>query len=90
MDKIGLVSLWESHPVDYTHLHTDYKSTSVIDHFMMNKRLLTLVVDCGPIHLGDNRSRNKPIMVKLDLGAIPVKQKVNIRTTKRPAWYKAT
>ena len=43
MDKIGLVSLWEKHPVDYTHIHTN----------------------CGPIHIGDNRSRHSPIMVKL-------------------------
>ena len=27
MDRIGLVTLWESHPVDYTHLHTDYRLT---------------------------------------------------------------
>ena len=90
MTRIGMVSLWERYPVDYTHLHTDYKSTSVIDHFMMNERLLSLVEDCGPLHLGDNRSRHSPIMVKLNLGAIPVKQKVNIKTPKRPAWYKAT
>ena len=90
MDRIGLVSLWERHPVDYTHIHTDYKSTSVLDHFIMNERLLSIVEDCGSVHLGDNRSRHSPIMVKLNLGAIPVKQKVIIKTTKRPAWYKAS
>ena len=90
MSRIGLFSLWERYPVDYTHIHTDYKSTSVIDHFLVNERLLPLVDDCGPIHLGDNRSRHSPIMVKLNLGAIPVKQKVNSRIPKRPAWYKAS
>ena len=90
MDKVGLVSLWDKFPVDYTHIHTDYKSTSVIDHFVMNERLVSLVTDCGPIHLGDNRSRHSPIMVKLNMGAIPVKQKETIRTIKRPAWYKAS
>ena len=87
MARIGLVSLWERYPVDYTHLHTDFKSTSVIDHFMVNERLLPLVVDCGPLHLGDNRSRHSPVMVKLDLGAIPMK---NFKSPKRPAWYKAS
>ena len=89
MARIGLMSLWEKNAIDYTHLHTDYKSTSVIDHFMMNERLLQQVVDCGPLHLGDNRSRHSPIMVKLNLGAIPKKQMVSINTPRRPAWYKA-
>ena len=79
----------ERHPVDYTHIDTDFKSTSVLDHFIMNERLLSLVVGCGPLHLGDNRSRHSPIMVKLNLGAIPVKQVVLKKTQKRPAWYKA-
>ena len=90
MEKVGLVSIWDKFPVDYTHIHTDYKSTSVIDHFVMNERLVSLVADCGPIHLGDNRSRHSPIMVKLNMGAIPVKQKETSRTVKRPAWYKAS
>ena len=90
MDKIGLVSLWERHPIDHTHIHTDFKSTSVLDHFIMNERLLDLVVDCGPIHLGDNRSRHSPIIVKLNLGAIPVRQRECIKTCRRPAWYKAS
>ena len=78
MSRIGLVSLWERHQVDYTHMHTDYKSTSVIDHFIMNERLLSLVVDCGPLYLGDNRSMHSPILVKFNLGAMSVKQ-VEIR-----------
>ena len=90
MNKVGLISVWERHPIDYTHIHTDLKSTSVLDHFMMNERLLDLVVDCGPLHLGDNRSRHSPVIVKLNLGAIPVKLKEHIKTNKRPAWYKAS
>ena len=57
LSRVGLFSLWDKYQVDYTHMHTDFKSTSVIDHFIMNERLLSLVVDCGPLHLGDNRSR---------------------------------
>lgn len=89
LSRLGLVSLWERHQVDYTHMHTDYKSTSVLDHFIMNERLLSLVVDCGPLHLGDNRSRHSPVMVKLNLGAIPVKKVILKKSLKRPAWYKA-
>ena len=55
----------------------------------MNERLLSLVADCGPLHLGDNRSRHSPIIVKLNLGAIQVKQEVLSKIPRRPAWYKA-
>ena len=55
----------------------------------MNERLLSLVADCGPLHLGDNRSRHSPILVKLNLGAIPAKQEFLMKTPRRPAWYKA-
>ena len=87
--RLGLVSLWEKHQIDYTHVHTDFKTTSTLDHFIMNERLLSLVVDCGPLHLGDNRSRHSPVMVKLNLGAIPVKQVQLKKTLRKPAWYKA-
>ena len=90
LDRVGLISLWEKFPIDYTHMHTDFKSTSVIDHFRVNERLVPLVKDCGPIHLGDNRSRHSPIMVKLDLGSLPLKQKVKIRIPRKPAWDKAS
>ena len=79
----------ESLVLDYTHIHTDYKSTSVLDHFIMNERLLSMVEDCGSLHLGDNRSRHSPVMVKLNLGAIPLKEKEIFKSKKRPAWYKA-
>ena len=89
MSRIGLVSLWDKHEIDYTHMHTDFRSTSIIDHFVMNERLLSLVADCGPLHLGDNRLRHSPILVKLNLGAIPAKQEFLMKTPRRPAWYKA-
>ena len=69
--------------------HTDFRSTSIIDHFVMNERLLSLVADCGPLHLGDNRLRHSPILVKLNLGAIPAKQEFLMKAPRRPAWYKA-
>ena len=42
-EKIGLVSLWRHHHVDHTHVHTDNVSTSTLDHFLVNERLLPLV-----------------------------------------------
>ena len=90
LDRIGLSSLWENHPVDFTHIHTDDKSVSTIDHFIVNQRLLPLVSNCGPIHLGDNPSRHSPIMVRLNLGDLPMMKKSDDSRPLRPAWYKAT
>ena len=88
--RCGLVSTWESFEVDHTHIHTDYKSTSILDHFMVNEALLPFIADCGPLHLGDNLSRHSPIMLILNVGDIPVKEPVvPPALPKRPAWYKA-
>ena len=38
--RIGVRSVWEKFPVDFTHLHTDMKSTSTLDHFFLNQNLL--------------------------------------------------
>jgi exonuclease III len=90
LSRLNLHSLWERHNIDFTHMHTNNISVSTIDHFVMNERLLDLVTDCGPLHLGDNQSRHSPIMVKLDLGALPARRKVEVARPRRPAWYKAT
>jgi hypothetical protein len=88
--RTGLVTLWTDHPVDYTHVHTDYKSTSTLDHFLVSPRLLPLVSDCGVRHSGDNLSRHSPIFVKLKLGALPVKKSVASAAPRRPAWSRAS
>ena len=89
MERLGLVSVWEEHPVSYTHIHTDLTSTSTLDHFIVNSRLLSLIVDADVMHLGDNLSRHSPIMLKLKLGSIPVQKKTKSVAPGRPAWYKA-
>ena len=58
--------------MDFTHVHTDFKSSSTLDHFILNRRLIDAFVDCGVMHLGDNPSRHSPNMLKLNLGKIPV------------------
>ena len=89
MERLGLISVWEHHPVSYTHIHTDMNATSPLDHFIVNERLLSLIVDAGVLHLGDNLSRHSPIVLKLDLGKIPARKITSSGTPKRPAWYKA-
>ena len=91
LEKIGLVSVWEKFAIDFTHLHTDLHSSSILDNFFMNEELLEHVVDAGPVHLGDNLSRHSPIMIKLDVGSIPARSKSrSIPKPRRPAWGKAT
>ena len=91
LSRLGLFSTWEKFPIDFTHLHVDSKSSSVIDHFFVNKRLLDLIEDAGPVHLGDNLSRHSPIMMKLKLPEILLKKiQPDVPTLRRPAWYKAS
>ena len=82
LDRIGLVSVWDKFPIDFTHLHTDLKSSSILDNFLCSQSFLDKVLDAGPLHLGDNRSRHSPIMMKVDLGDIPSRQ--NERESARP------
>ena len=90
MDRIGLLSVWDKFPVDFTHMHTDGRSTSILDHFYVNQRLLECITDAGPVHLGDNRSRHSPIMMKVELGSIPERvQQPTLPRPRKPAWYKA-
>ena len=89
--KTNLISVWEKFDIDYTHVHTDMKSLSTIDHFFVNQRLLDLIQDAGPVHLGDNLSRHSPIMIKICLPVIPDKVDTHrAAVIRRPAWYKAT
>ena len=90
VEKLGLVSLWSQHPVKYTYMHMDHKSLSVIDHFMLSPRLLSLVEDCGIVERGDNLSGHCPIWVRLRLGALPVKKSSSAWVPRKPAWSKAT
>ena len=85
MEKIGLLSVWEHHPVSYTHMHTDLISTSTLDHFLVNERLLSVIVEAGVLHLGDNLSRHSPIMMKLDLGKLPLQKRSRTAALRRPA-----
>ena len=90
VERLGLVSLWSNHPVRYTYMHTDNKSSSVLDHFLLSPRLLNLVEGCGVVERGDNLSGHCPIWVKLRLGTLPVKRGTAREVARKPAWSKAT
>ena len=90
VDRLGLVPLWAHHPVDFTHVHTDNKSLSTLDHFLLTPRLLPLVVSCGALHRGDNLSRHSPVWLTLDIGTLPLRSEVNSFAPRRPAWSKAS
>ena len=80
LDRLGLVFVWDRFAVDYTHIHTDFISTSTLDHFVVNERLLELILDCGP-------SRHSPIILKLNIAGIPVKSQVQHSPPRKPDWY---
>ena len=92
MERIGLISVWEKFPIDYTHVHTDMKSFSTIDHFFVSPQLLELVEDAGVIHLGDNPSRHSPIMIKVNVANLQSDhpREAQAARVRKPAWYKAT
>ena len=37
LNRVNLCSIWESKSINYTHIHTDDKSFSTIDHFIVNE-----------------------------------------------------
>ena len=89
--RVGIQSVWEKYPISFTHIHTDLKSTSILDNFLVNERLLNYIEDAGVIHLGDNLSRHSPVMLKLKIGDIPLKpMRKEITRPRRPDWFKAT
>ena len=74
-----------------TYIHTDYVTTSMIDHFFVSPRLLSLIEDCGPVHRGDNLSRHSPIFLSLRLGDLPMKPLTESTPPPRmPAWGRTT
>lgn len=75
VEKIGLCSVWEKFPVSHTHIHTDHKSFSTLDHFLLDPDLLEVVEEAEALHIGDNLSRHSPIMMKVRLESLPARPK---------------
>ena len=90
LERVGLVSVWEKFPIDFTYMHTDNKSCSILDNFYVNSALLPFIEDAGPLHLGDNPSNHSPIMMVLRVGDIPKPEvEEEVRVPRRLAWDKA-
>ena len=90
VNRLDLTPLWAHHPVDFTHVHTDNKSLSTLDHFLISPRLLPLVDSCGAIQKGDNFSRHSPICLTLNVCALPLRLNAGSYAPRRPAWSQAT
>ena len=90
LDKVGLVSVWEKFPIDFTYMHHDHKSCSILDNFYVNAELLPYIEEAGPIHLGDNPSGHSPVLLKLKLSH-PPKSNIQecVRVPRRLQWSKA-
>lgn len=81
LEKTELKSVWDTYPIDFTHIHTDVRSTAILDHFLVSARLISLINECKVLHRGDNLSRHSPILLKLRVGDISEKKKVCIQET---------
>ena len=85
LERIGLVSAWTKFPVSHTHVHTDLKSTSILDHFLMDEALLKVVEGAEAADLGDNLSRHSPCILKLRVGELPARPRVQAEG-KKASW----
>jgi len=89
LEEVGLISVWEKFSVNFTYMHTDHKSTSILDNFYVNESLLPLIEDARPVHLGDNPSGHSPIVLTLQIDDIPVKPaEEEVRMPRQLAWEK--
>ena len=61
--KFKLKSAWEKYPTEFSHIHTDGVSTSLIDHFLISFELEHVMDSCEAVHVGDNLSRHSPIIL---------------------------
>ena len=71
VEKVGLCSVWEKFNISHTHIHTDHKSFSTLDHFLVDPELLKVVEEAVAVHLGDNLSRHSPMVTKVRVESLP-------------------
>ena len=51
VEKVELCSVWEKFPVSHTHIDTDHKSFSTLDHFLLDPELLEVVEQAEALHI---------------------------------------
>ena len=85
VEKVGLCSVWGKFDITHTHIHTNNKSFSTLDHFLVDPELLKVIDEA------DNLSRHSPIVIKVRLESPPATPKhLAPQPRCRPAWFKAT
>ena len=52
-DEVGLVSVWEKFSIDFTYMHTDHKSTSILDNLYVNSPRQVLRLTSSGSQAGD-------------------------------------
>ena len=67
VDTNDLSIIWNFFEIDYTYLHYDGRSTSKIDHFILNSCSMNKSIDAGVLHLPTNNSPHSPIYIKLSI-----------------------
>ena len=75
VEKVGLCNVWEKVPGSHTHIHTDHRSFSTLDHFLLDPELLEVVKQTEALHIRDKLSRHSPIMIKVRLDSFPARPK---------------
>ena len=90
VEKNNLKSAWKQFPTEFSHVHTDGFSTSLIDHFLISPELFQVIENCQALHSGDNLSRHSPIILKLKLSDVKLKtESFHQKPRPVPAWNKA-
>ena len=91
IDKMNLKSVWENHPIDFTHHHIDHSSTANLDHFLVTSDLSNVIISAGVFHHPEEFSRHDPIWMTFGDKFEQFKTKyVRGVNRKKPGWNKAT
>jgi hypothetical protein len=93
LKSLNLNTIWNTFPTDFTHVHTDNVSTSIIDHFLVSANIH--VVNASTVHHIDNVSRHSAITMRVS--NIMLKETFVCssvvdpeQTLPRIAWYKSS
>ena len=80
---------WDTFKIDYTHIHTDDKSTAILDHFVWTKGMKNHVTNGGVLHISDNTSRHSPVWIKVEVSGLD-RRKEEAVITEKVSWNKST
>ena len=91
IDKMNMKSVWENHPIDFTHHHIDHSSTANLDHFLVTSDLTNVIISAGVFHHPEGHSRHDPIWMTFGdkFGQFKTKYAKGVNR-KKPGWNKAT